>query len=163
MRRLVSIVETAAGLSLALMTLATLAAVTLRLGFSRGLPDGYDIASQLLGIAVLWGFAPATYQNRHIAVDVVWEKSGPRFRKFIDIFATLTTLLFLGAMSWMLAGRVAEVFRSNLATAELRIPVWPFFGVATLGVVASAAMAGLRLFETVRAEPAPTASSSASP
>lgn len=154
MRRLIRIVETAAGVSLALMTLATLAAVVLRVCFGRGLPDGYDIASQLLGIAILWGFAPATYGNKHIVVDALWEKCGIGGRRIIDIVAGAVTLAFLGAMSWMLLGRVAEVFASNLSTAELRIPVWPFFAVAALGVAASAAMALLRLVAVARGKSA---------
>jgi TRAP-type C4-dicarboxylate transport system permease small subunit len=153
-QRLIRIVETAAGLSLALMTLVTLAAVALRVGFSRGVPDGYDIASQLLGIAILWGFAPATYSGKHIVVDVLWEKCGAGGKRAIDTFAGLVTLAFLGAMSWMLMGRVAEVFASNLATAELRIPVWPFFAVAATGVAAAAALALLRLLQTLGGRPA---------
>jgi TRAP-type C4-dicarboxylate transport system permease small subunit len=143
-------IEIAAGLSLAFMTLATMAAVIMRAGFSRGLPDGYDIASQLLGIAIMWGFATATYQGRHICVDVLWEKSGPSGRWWIDVFADLVSFLFLAAMSVMLMGRVGEVFRSHLATSELRIPLWPFFAIGAVGVTASAIMAAIRAIDAIR-------------
>lgn len=152
MRHLIRSVEIAAGLSLAFMTLATMAAVIMRAGFSRGLPDGYDIASQLLGIAIMWGFATATYQGRHICVDVLWEKSGPTGRRRIDIFADVVSFLFLAAMSVMLMDRVGEVFRSHLATSELRIPVWPFFAIGAVGVTASAILAASRTLNAIQSK-----------
>ena len=152
MRLFIRSVEIAAGLSLAFMTLATMAAVIMRAGFNRGLPDGYDIASQLLGIAILWGFATATYQGRHICVDVLWEKSGPSGRRWIDIFADTVSFLFLAAMSVMLMGRVGDVWRSHLATSELRIPVWPFFAIGAIGVTASAILAASRSIDAIRSK-----------
>ena len=46
----------------------------------------------LLGILIFWGMAATSYHGAHITVDLVWANAGPRWRRVIDVFATLVLL-----------------------------------------------------------------------
>lgn len=135
---------TAAGF-LAVVTLLTLAAVVIRYAFNGSLPDAFDLACLAQGITILWGMALATYEGRHITVDIVFEQLGAAWQRRIDIAATFISLVFLALVAWMSIGRALESQVSGLSTNELRIPVWPFWLLAALGLAASVLMAAMRL------------------
>ena len=46
----------------------------------------------LLGILIFWGIAATSYRGGHITVDLVWAAAGPRWKRAIDVFATLVLL-----------------------------------------------------------------------
>lgn len=152
MRRIIQTVETVAGLFLAAVVLITLVSVVLRYIFNSSLPDGYDFASLLLGIAVLWGLAPAARYNAHIKVDSLWSALKPRGRRLVDIVSGAITLVFLAAMAIMLVLQALDSWRAGLATSEVRFAVWPFHALAVAGAVAAAPLALLWLVRAARGE-----------
>jgi TRAP-type C4-dicarboxylate transport system permease small subunit len=150
--RVVVLVERTAGVFLALVALLVFASVVSRdlLGFD--IPDSFDFSRYLQGIAIFWGIAVATYRNAHILVDLVWELSGERAKRWIDLFATVATLSFLAAMAWMLVERLPSVVRAHQLTSDMKLPVWPFYALATVGAVAAALVGAIRLARLVRGE-----------
>lgn len=152
MNRLVQIVETVAGLFLAAVVLITLVSVVLRYVFNSSLPDGYDFASLLLGVAVLWGMAPAARDNAHIKVDSLWSALKSGGRRTVDLFAAGVSLVFLAAMAAMLVLQALDSWRSGLATSEIRFPVWPLHVLAVAGAVAAALLSILWLVRVLRRE-----------
>lgn len=148
MRRALAATETVAALFLLLIALLTAANVALRDLFAVQIPDWYDGSKLLLGIALFWGIAVATYHAGHICVDIVWEHVGPRARRVIDLVASAVVLAFLAPLAWrvwasLLAG-------GTQATSDLRLPLMPFHAVAAAGAVAAALLAALRLWELAR-------------
>ena len=85
------------------------------------IPDAFDIARLMLGVAMLWGFASVGYRGAHIKVDLVAELLPARARLWLDVFATLVLLLFTVLLAWMLLGRVERV-RQQRSTFDLRLP-----------------------------------------
>jgi TRAP-type C4-dicarboxylate transport system permease small subunit len=150
--RLVVLVERAAGVFLALVALLVFASVVARDLLGLGIPDSFDFSRYLQGIAIFWGIAVATYRNAHILVDLVWELSGERARRLIDLFATTATLCFLAALAWMLADRLPSVVRAQQLTSDLKLPVWPFYALAMLGAVAASLVGAIRLARLARGE-----------
>ena len=153
--RFVSVVERVSGIFLGLVVALTFVSVLLRFFFSVAIPDWFLFACYLQGIAIFWGIASTTYRNSHILVDLLWEMSGPRSRRWIDLFANTVSLLFIAAFAWMLYDRVLSTAAGGLATNELRLPVWPFYAVAALGIWAALALGAIRLWRLWRGEAEP--------
>src|SRR5690606_24775944 len=97
------------------------AAATSRVTFSLNLPDAYEFACLAQGVAILWGIALASYDGRHVTVDLLYEKFGPTGRAVMDICATAVTTVFLGFLGWMSLIRGFEAVSSGLTTNELRV------------------------------------------
>lgn len=123
--------------------------VLLRYIFSISIPDGYDFGLLLLGILIFWGIAAASYRGTHITVDLLWANVGPRAQRAIDVFATLVVLLVMAVLTYALFDKVVSTYRANIATFDLRIPTWPFFAVAWLGVVASVLLIAARTYRLI--------------
>ncbi|HEX6960090.1 MAG TPA: TRAP transporter small permease [Ferrovibrio sp.] len=149
MDRFIEKVELIAGLLLGGIALLTFTAVMARWLFNFGIPDAFDISRLLLGTAMFWGIASAGFRNRHIQVDGLWEMMPAWAKRAIDIFATSVTLGFFGLMSWMLHSKVMSVYASSEQTFDLRLPVWPFYALAALGVLLASILLLLRLIRLI--------------
>ncbi len=145
MDRFVRMVEGTAGLLLLSVALATFATVVLRKLFNYSPPDWFDLAQLLLGISIFWGVASACYRNRHIMVDLVWEFLSSRGRRILDITATAILLVFMVALTLMLADAIRDTAAGNVLTMELKLPVWPFHLLAGTGIFAGTILTAVRL------------------
>ncbi|MBX3608717.1 MAG: TRAP transporter small permease [Hydrogenophaga sp.] len=143
MRRLLSTVETLAALSLLVIALLTATNVAVRYAFGWQIPDWFDGTQMLLGIAMFWGIALATWYGTHIAVDLLWEAFGARGKRVIDVLATLITVVFLVPLAWMVWVKVGGT--GNQGTMDLRLPLKWFYSAAALGATVAAVLAVARL------------------
>ncbi|MDO5659104.1 MAG: TRAP transporter small permease [Paracoccus sp. (in: a-proteobacteria)] len=141
MNKVVSLIETVAGLALAAVALLTFTAVVFRYGLARNLPDGFDFARYLQGIAIMWGLSVATWHRGHISVDLLWEVSPTPVRRVIDIFASILTAGFFGAFAWQMFLRLQAIMSSGQVTADLRLAIWPFYLAGVCGAMATALVA----------------------
>jgi len=146
MDRFVRMVEGTAGLLLLTVALTTFATVILRKLFNYSPPDWFDLAQLLLGISIFWGIASACYRNGHILVDLLWEFLTARGRRVLDITATSILLVFMAALTLMLADAIRDTAAANVLTMELKLPVWPFHLVAGAGILAGTILTAVRLF-----------------
>jgi TRAP-type C4-dicarboxylate transport system permease small subunit len=150
MDRFVRMVEGTAGLLLLTVALTTFATVVLRKLFNYSPPDWFDLAQLLLGISIFWGIASACYRNGHILVDLVWEFLSSRGRRILDITATSILLLFMAALTLMLADAIRDTAAGNVLTMELKLPVWPFHLLAGAGILAGTILTASRLARLCR-------------
>lgn len=148
MRRVLAVTETVAAIFLLLIALLTAGNVGLRDLLSLQIPDWFDGSKLLLGIALFWGIALATYHGSHICVDIVWEHLGRRGRRGLDVFAGIVTLAFLAPMAWMVWVKVLNT--GTQATSDLRLPLVWFQSVAAAGAVAAVVFAAVRLYLDIR-------------
>jgi TRAP-type C4-dicarboxylate transport system permease small subunit len=102
-----------------------------------------------LGILIFWGIAATSYRGAHITVDLVWELSNARWRRIIDVFATLVLLLVVTVQTIMLFDKVATTRAQNVLTYDLQLPTWPFFLIAWLGDVSAVILIAVRTFRLV--------------
>ncbi|MBD3896779.1 TRAP transporter small permease [Halomonas sp. ML-15] len=140
-----TVIERIASLSLAVITLLIFVASLSRYLFATSIPDAHAIASLLLGIAILWGLGSTTWRNDHIAVDLVWQLCPQALRRLMDILAHLMVTAFVLVLAWVLFGRVETILNAGQTTSDLQLPLWPFYGLAWLGVVAASLLALARL------------------
>ncbi len=151
MKRLLSWTETLAALFLLAIALLIAANVILRDVLSIQIPDWFDGSKLLQGIALMWGFALATYYGSHICVDIVWEHLGARGRRALDVLSTTVTLAFLAVTAWMVWTKVLST--GSQTTSDLQLPIAYFYALAACGVVAAAALGLLRLARLLRGTP----------
>ena len=145
MDRFVRMVEGTAGLLLLTVALATFTTVILRKLFNYSPPDWFDLAQLLLGISIFWGIASACYRNGHILVDLLWEFLTARGRRVLDITATSILLVFMAALTLMLADTIRDTAAANVQTMELKLLVWPFHSLAGAGILAGTILTAVRL------------------
>lgn len=143
--RFIDGIEQTAAIFLAAVTALVFFGITLRALFNYAIPDWYDFSRLMLGVMIFWGIAGASYHNRHIKVDILWEWAGPVARRWIDIVAALILLAFLVAFSIMLVEKVRSGFVSQEASFDLRVVIWPFHFVAALGIFAATVLMVVRL------------------
>lgn len=145
-------IDRIAGFLLGVITLLVFLGAVMRYLFTMPIPDGFDLSRLFLGCAVLWGLASATFHDSHIRMDVLWQLLSPAMRRRIDLFANAVTLVAVAIFAWMLLTKVHTVYLSHEATFDLRLPIWPFYALAWLGVAAAliAALARLYLLATGR-------------
>lgn len=131
------LIEKIAGIFLAVIAVVVFASAIGRYVFAAPLPDAFDISRQMMGVAVMWGFASVGYRGAHIKVDLFAEMMPDGARRWVDIFAWLVLLVFTVLFCWKLLGRVDSTLTSGESTMDLRMPIWPFMIVIWLGVLAS--------------------------
>lgn len=153
MQKFIANVERLAGLFLLLVALLTAATVTLRYLFAIQIPDWFDFAKLAQAVAIFWGIAAATYRNDHINVDLVWENAGATGRRRIDLTATLIVAGALAVFAWMVCSKVLDTLNTGQVTSDLRLPLWPFYGLAGAGIVAAFVLSLVRLHHLYRGAP----------
>lgn len=152
--RLIAGAERVAGGFLAFVTALTFVSVVLRYLFSWSIPDAYDLSRNFLGILIFWGIAVTSYRGDHITVDLLWGALPRRGRYGLDLLGTLFSLVCLAGFSWAMAAKVLDTRATGEATYDLRLPVWPFYTVAWIGIAASVLLLLVRLVRQLRAGPA---------
>jgi len=142
-------IEWIAAIFVGCVVVLVFAGVLLRYFFSASIPDGYDLGRMLLGILIFWGIAATSYRGTHITVDLVWSAANTRWKRIIDIFATLVLLFVVTVQTYTLFDKVVDTWRSNVLTFDLGLPTWPFFALAWVGDVCAVLLIAIRTWRLV--------------
>jgi TRAP-type C4-dicarboxylate transport system permease small subunit len=149
MDRFIDGIELLAAIFIGIVAVDIFVSVVLRKFFSVSIPDSYDFGRLLLGILIFWGIAATSYRGTHITVDLVWSVASPRWKRAIDIFATLVLLFVVTTQTIMLFDKVRLTRGDHVLTYDLHLPVWPFFAVAWLGDVSAVLLIAVRTFRLI--------------
>jgi len=149
MDRFIDGIELLAAIFVGIVAVDIFVSVLLRKFFSVSIPDSYDFGRLLLGILIFWGIAATSYRGTHITVDLVWSVASPRWKRAIDVFATLVLLFVVTTQTIMLFDKVRLTRDDHVLTYDLNLPVWPFFAVAWLGDVSAVLLIAVRTFRLI--------------
>ena len=149
MDRFIDAIEWCAATFVGIVALNIFIAVVLRKFFSSSIPDSYDIGKMLLGTLIFWGIAATSYRGSHITVDLLWTSASPRYRRWIDIFATLVLLFVVTVQTYTLFDKVRATYVDHVLTYDLNLPTWPFFAVAWLGDVSAVLLIAIRTWRLI--------------
>jgi len=147
--RFIAIVEKSAGYFIGALALITFSEAILRYVFNAHIPDGFVIGQTMQGIAICWGIATATYADRQVTVDILYELSGARVRRTFDLLAYTINLLFLSLFGYAMTFKVFDILRAGEISSELQIPIWTGYTLASLGILAAVATAAIRWWQVV--------------
>ena len=142
-------IEWIAAFFIGLVALDVFVSILLRYFFGISIPDSYDFGQLLLGILIFWGIAATSYRGTHITVDLLYSALDVKWKRIMDIFATLVLLFVVTVQTYTLLDKVITTRAANVQTFDLRIPVWPFFAVAWIGDVAAVLLIGVRTYRLI--------------
>ncbi|MDE2579488.1 MAG: TRAP transporter small permease, partial [Hyphomicrobiales bacterium] len=103
----------------------------------------------LLGILIFWGIAATSYRGTHITVDLLYSAVSPRWRRVMDVFATLVLLFVVSVQTYTLFDKVRQTRIDNVLTYDLNLPTWPFFAVAWIGDVSAVLLIAIRTYQLI--------------
>src|SRR6188472_2913596 len=149
MDRFIDTIEWIAAGFVGIVALNIFIAVILRNTMNYAIPDTFDIGRMLLGILIFWGIAATSYRGTHITVDLVWANVGPRYQRFIDVFATLVLLFVVSVQTYTLFDKVVGTYNDHVLTFDLRLPTWPFFALAWAGEAAAVLLIAIRTWRLI--------------
>jgi len=149
MDRFIDTIEWIAAFFVGIVAVDVFVSVLLRNLFNYTIPDSYDFGRLLLGILIFWGIAATSYRGGHITVDLIWANVGPRWQRFIDVFATLVLLFVVTVQTYTLFDKVRGTYYDHVLTFDLRLPVWPFFAVAWVGDVSAVLLIAIRTYRLI--------------
>ena len=149
MDRIIDTIEAIAAMFVGLVAADIFLSVLLRRFFSLQIPDSYDFGRMLLGILIFWGIAATSYRGGHITVDLVWASASPRWKRAIDVFATLVLLFVVTVQTYTLFNKVTSTYNDNVLTYDLGLPTWPFFAVAWAGDVSAVLLIAIRTYRLI--------------
>lgn len=147
--RLINGIEWLAAMFVGIVALNIFVAVVLRKFFSASIPDAYDFGRMLLGILIFWGIAATSYRGGHITVDLIWTSANKRWRRVIDVFATLVLLFVVTVQTAMLFDKVRGTYVDHVLTYDLNIPTWPFYAIAWAGDVSAVVLIAIRTWRLI--------------
>src|SRR6478752_1492192 len=149
MDRFINAIELVAAAFVGLVAADVFISVLLRYFFSIDIPDSYNFGQLLLGILIFWGIAATSYRGTHITVDVLWANVGPRYQRWIDVFATLVLLFVVTVQTWTLFDKVRGTYNDNVQTFDMHMPTWPFFAIAWIGDVSAVLLIAIRTYRLI--------------
>ena len=149
MDRIIDAIEWCAATFVGIVAVNIFLAVVLRKFFAWQIPDSYDVGKMLLGTLIFWGIAATSYRGSHITVDLVWTAANARWKRFIDVFATLVLLFVVTVHTFTLFDKVAQTRADNVLTYDLHLPTWPFFAVAWAGDVSAVLLIAIRTWRLI--------------
>jgi TRAP-type C4-dicarboxylate transport system permease small subunit len=149
MDRFIDTIEWIAAAFVGIVAVNIFVAVLLRNLFSYSIPDSFDIGRMLLGILIFWGIAATSYRGTHITVDLIWGNVGPKYQRWIDVFATLVLLFVVTVQTWTLFDKVRGTYKDHVTTFDLHMPTWPFFAVAWIGDVSAVLLIAIRTYRLI--------------
>ena len=149
MDRFIDTIEWIAAGFVGIVALDIFVSVLLRNTLNYAIPDSFDIGRMLLGILIFWGIAATSYRGGHITVDLVWANVGPRYQRWIDVFATLVLLFVVTVQTYTLFDKVASTRAEHIVTMDLQVPIWPFFLVSWIGDVSAVLLIAVRTYRLI--------------
>jgi TRAP-type transport system small permease protein len=149
MDRFIDGIEMLAAIFVGLVAANIFLSVTLRELFRVQIPDADNFGKLLLGILIFWGIAATSYRGGHISVDLLWTAANPKWKRIIDVFATLVLLFVVTVQTITLFDKVYNTYYDNVLTYDLRLPTWPFFLVAWLGDVSAVVLIAIRTWRLI--------------
>lgn len=92
------------------------------LGFSQSWAT--EIYTMLLVWAIFIGFSTALKADKHIAIDLVYDKSGPKLRKISQVITLLIGSGFSIFIMWTGTEMVLTAYDQGIKTIDVGFPIW---------------------------------------
>lgn len=83
-----------------------------------------EIYTMLLVWAIFIGFSTALRDDKHIAIDMVYDKAGPTYKKIANVATLLVGLAFSGFIVWTGMEMVLAAYSQQIKTIDVGFPIW---------------------------------------
>ena len=130
---LVRIISYVAAGVLALMMLITAADVLLRYLFNRPISGTWELTSYMMVVVVSFGLSYCALVKGLISVEVVTSRFSHRAKAILNCITYFLSFCFFSLVTWQSILYIKLMFESNLVSAVLLIPAFPFIAALALG------------------------------
>lgn len=130
---IVQIITYVAAGVLALMMLITAADVLLRYIFNRPISGTWELTSYMMAVVVGFGLSYCALVKGLISVEVLTSRFSPRAQAIFNCITYFFSFLFFSLVTWQSILYIKLIFESNLVSAVLVIPTFPFVAALALG------------------------------
>ena len=83
-----------------------------------------EIYTMLLVWAIFIGFSTALKEDKHIAIDIIYDRAGPTFRKISQVFTLVVGISFSVFVIWTGLDMVMTAYEQQIKTIDLNFPIW---------------------------------------
>ena len=132
---LVAFVKNVALWILAMMMFLTFIDVLLRYILNSPVPGATELIEFMMGIVVTFSVAYTAHKRAHIGVDLLIERFPRKARRLIGCVTSFLALGLFVLICWQTVILISEDYYSNLESAVLYIPVYPFIATVAVGFV----------------------------
>lgn len=130
---LVRIINSVAAGVLAAMMFLTAMDVLLRYIFNRPISGAMEITQYMMVILVGFGLAYCAFVKGLVSVEVLTSRFSPRVQAILNSITYLLSFGFFSLVTWQSIKYIRLMFESNLVSAVLLIPTYPFVAMLALG------------------------------
>lgn len=83
-----------------------------------------EIYTMLLVWAIFIGFSSALKEDKHIAIDVVYDRFGPKMQHFSQVVTLVIGAAFSVFIIWTGMDMVTTAYSQNIKTIDVGFPIW---------------------------------------
>ena len=130
---LVRIIAFVAAGVLALMMFLTAADVLLRYIFNRPISGTWELTSYMMAVLVSFGLSYCALVKGLISVEVLTSRFSQRVQAVLNCITYFFSFCFFSLVTWQSILYIKLMFKSNLVSAALLIPTFPFIAALALG------------------------------
>ena len=137
-----------AATALTLMMFLTAADVAGRYFFNNPISGAMELVEYLMAIIVPFSIAYCALQKSHVAVDLIVDHFPKKIRRILHILVTIPSIGFILLISWQSYLSIFETYESNMTSAVLLIPAYPFIIPVAIGTFVFAIILLVQLFSS---------------
>ena len=123
-----------AGTALALMMFLMAADVVCRYLFNAPIPGALELVEYMMAVSIPLSIAFCTAIRSHVSVEMIVEKLPTPLERAISFIVTLLMVAFLVILSRQSFLNIIDSYQSNITSAVLKIPAYPFTIPVALGM-----------------------------
>lgn len=97
-----------------------------------------EIYTMMLVWAIFIGFSTALRDDKHIAIDVIYDRVPPSMKKLFEIFTLIMGIGFSVFFMWTGSEMVMAAYSQGIKTIDVGFPIWIYYLIMPI--------AGLLLF-----------------
>ena len=120
---------------LALMMFITAADVLLRYIFNRPISGTWELTSYMMAVLVSFGLSYCALVKGLISVEVLTSRFSQRAQAVLNCITYFLSTCFFSLVTWQSILYIKLMFQSNLVSAVLLIPTFPFIAALALGIL----------------------------
>ena len=136
---------------LAMMMFLTAIDVGLRYLLNRPLAGAFELVEFMMAIFIPFSVVYCAEQRSHVAVELIMKRFPKMVQHVVNIVTTFLTMAFVVVIAWQGFLYIGEMFESEMTSAVLLIPVYPFVATVAIGMATFAVVLlpqWLELFKT---------------
>jgi len=131
---LANVLVAIAGSALTIMMFMMAIDVIGRYFFNSPLRGGLEMVEYLMALIVPLSISYCASRRSHVAVDLVVDHFPNIVRKILDLIVTVLSIIFVAFISLQNFHYIFEIRDSNLTSAVLKIPAYPFVASVFVGM-----------------------------